>query len=138
MADRVTGRGAVASEAGENESGKTTFEETRINFTSDEVAVARKWLVKYATNEAIFLVRNERGLLDIRVWVKGDGAEEVKGWTTKEMDLQISRMKWLIESPEEELRRAKLVRMFTLSLSPEVVNELTRLRLVKLVPVTQR
>ena len=45
----------------------------------------------------------------------------VKTWTTeKDMDQQISKIKWLIESPEEELRRAKLVRMFMLSLSPEV------------------
>ena len=67
------------------------------------------------------LVRNERVQLGLTVWVKGEGAEDVKAWTTeKEMDQQIARMKWLIESPEEELRRAKLVKMFTLSLSLEV------------------
>ena len=55
------------------------------------------------------------------VWMKGKGAEDVKTWTTeKEMDQQVVKMKWLVESPEEELRRAKLVRMFTLSLSTEV------------------
>ena len=59
--------------------------------------------------------------LDLTVWAKGEGAEVVKTWTSeKEMDQQISKMKWLIESPEEEPRRAKLVRMFMLSLSPEV------------------
>ena len=102
-------------------SGKTTFEEARIKFAQNEVEGAKKWLVKYATHEAIFLVRNERLQLDLRIWMKGDGAEEVKAWTTeKEMDNQVSRMRWLIESPEEGLRREKLVRMFTLSLSPDV------------------
>jgi hypothetical protein len=102
-------------------SGKMTFEEARIKFASNEVEEAKKWLVKYATHEAIFLVRNERVQLDLRIWMKGDGEDEVKAWTTeKEMDHQFARMRWLIESPEEGLRREKLVRMFTLSLSPDV------------------
>ena len=100
---------------------KTTFEEARVDFTKTEVDAARKWLVKYATHEAVFLAKNGRVQLDLTVWAKGEDAEVVKTWTSeKDMDQQISKMKWLIESPEEELRRAKLVRMFMLSLSPEV------------------
>ena len=103
-------------------SGKaTSFEKTRVGFPKDEVEAAKKWLIKYAANEAVFLVRNERVQLDLTIWMEGEGADEVKTWTTeKEMDQQIVKMKWLVESPEEELRRAKLVRMFNLSLSPEV------------------
>ena len=39
---------------------KTTFEIARVDFTKTEVDAARKWLVKYATHEAVFFVRNER------------------------------------------------------------------------------
>ena len=68
-----------------------------------------------------FSLSGMRVNLDLTVWMKGEGAEDVKTWTTeRDMDQQIVRMKWLVESPEEELRRAKLVRMFTLSLSTEV------------------
>ena len=102
-------------------SGRATFEKARVGFPKDEVEAAKKWLIKYATNEAIYLVRNERVQLDLTVWMEGEGAEVVKTWTTEaDLDQQGVKMKWLIESPEEELRRAKLVRMFTLSLSPEV------------------
>ena len=51
-------------------SGKTTFEEARIDFTKDEVEVAQKWLVKYATNEAVFFVRKTSG----RASMAGGGA----------------------------------------------------------------
>ena len=58
--------------------------------------------------EAVFLVKNERVQLDLTVWMEGEGAEEVKTWAMeKDMGQQIVKMKWLIESPEEELRRAK-------------------------------
>ena len=98
-----------------------TFEETRGKFPTNDIADAKKWLLKFATNEAIFLVKNERLKLDMRLWVKGDGAEEVKGWTTeKELEEKEARMAWLLESPEELSRRARLGRMFNLSLSTDV------------------
>ena len=77
--------------------GKRHLREVRVDFTKTEIDAARKWLVKYATHEAVFLVRNERVQLDLTVWAKGEGTEVVKTWTSeKEMDQQISKMKWLM------------------------------------------